>query len=370
MQKSVRTQFLKHPPRVLKNRLSPCGLVVENSCYVIHNKVFLVLNRGGLLGAPPLVLEWGRDRCLKVFPPAYPFLPGSAMLKGVLKRSRLSMKRVYLVPNIVTAFGLACGLFVIFKVNMLRPGAGDYEVVHASALLLLIAAIADFIDGALARAINAETEFGFVFDTLADAISFGVAPSVLLLKTLSLEQGTAVSFFAATGAMVYALCGVLRLVRFNVKATEAKGNVEMQIAQKKHFTGLPIPAAAAAAVSANLLFVSPWLQEWFPLSNTIRAIILSSIMVVLAYLMVCRLKFPSLKMLNSRIPSFHLAFLTVLIAVFILYGILYFFPLILAMASWFYIGLALVLSAIRLIAGKKSKTLEEFEPEPDDFENM
>ena len=105
------------------------------------------------------------------------------------------MKRVYLVPNIITAFSLACGLFVIFKINMLEPGSGDYEVVQTSAFLLLVAALADFVDGALARAIHAESEFGFVFDCLADAVSFGVAPSVLMLKTLSLEQGTFLSFF-------------------------------------------------------------------------------------------------------------------------------------------------------------------------------
>lgn len=56
-------------------------------------------------------------------------------------------------------------------------------------------------------------------------------------------------------------------------------------------------------------------------------------------------------------------------AVFILYGVLYFFAEILAFLAWSYIALALILSIIRLIAGKKSKTLEEFEPEPDDFEN-
>src|SRR3989344_7402038 len=134
------------------------------------------------------------------------------------------MKRVYLVPNIITAFGLACGLFVIFKINMVEPGSGDYEVVRTSAILLFVAALADFVDGALARAIHAESEFGFVFDTLADAVSFGVAPSVLMLKALSLEQGTLLSFLSATGAMIYSLCGILRLVRFNVKASEAKGN--------------------------------------------------------------------------------------------------------------------------------------------------
>lgn len=279
------------------------------------------------------------------------------------------MKRVYLVPNIITAFGLACGLFVIFKVNMLGPGGGDYEVVRTSAILLLVAALADVVDGALARAIRAESEFGFVFDSLADAISFGVAPAVLMLKTLSLEQGSFLSFFSATGAMVYSLCGVLRLVRFSVKTTEAKGNVELQAAQKKNFTGLPIPAAAAAAVSVNLFFLSPFMQRWIDLSNADRAIALSCVMIVLGYLMVCRLKFPSVKMLHFRIPSFHLAFLSVVVAVFILYGILYFFAEILAVFSWSYILLALVLSIIRLIAGKKSKTLEDFEPEPDDFDN-
>ena len=279
------------------------------------------------------------------------------------------MKRVYLVPNIITAFALACGLFVIFKINMIEPGTGDYEVVQTSTFLLLLAAFADFIDGALARAIHAESEFGVIFDSLADAISFGVAPSVLMLKALSLDQGTFLSFFSATGAMVFSLCGVLRLARFNVKAAEAKSNPEMHADLKRHFTGLPIPAAAAAAVSANLFFLSPWAQGWLEVCKPELSIILSCVMVVLGYLMVCRLKFPSLKMLHFRIPSFHLVLFTVLLAIFILYGVLYFFALVLAFVAWSYILLALTLSVIRLIAGKKSKTLEDFEPEPDDFEN-
>ena len=279
------------------------------------------------------------------------------------------MKRVYIFPNIVTAFSLACGLFVIFKINMLGPGSGGDEVVQTSVFLLLVAAFADFIDGALARAIHAESEFGFVFDSLADAVSFGVAPSVLMLKALSLEQGTLLSFLSATGAMIYSLCGILRLVRFNVKASEAKGNVELTAAQKKHFTGLPIPAAATAAISANLFLLSPIVRQWIDFSQTDLAIILTCVMVVIGYFMVCRLKFPSLKVLHFRVPSFQLVFLTVVLAVFILYGILYFFSIILAFIAWSYIGVALVLSLIRLIAGKKSKTLEDFDPEPDDLES-
>ncbi len=280
------------------------------------------------------------------------------------------MKRISLVPNLVTAFGLVCSLFVIFKVNMIEPGSGDYEMVFTAVLLLLVAAIADFVDGALARALHVESEFGFVFDTLADAVSFGVAPAVLLLKTLSLEQGTFLSFFAVTGCMVYSLSGVLRLVRFNVKTTEAKGNAELTAAQKRHFTGLPIPAAAAAAVSANLFFLSSLTRSYFELSNSTRALVLTSVMIVLGYLMVCRLKFPSLKVLHFKIPSFQMAFLTVVGAILFLYGILYFFALVLAGLSWAYIVVALILSLIRLIAGKKSKTLEEFEPDPDEFDEL
>lgn len=278
------------------------------------------------------------------------------------------MKKAAFFPNIITAFGLACGLFVIFKINTLEPGSGDYEVVQTSAFLLLVAALADFIDGALARAIRAESEFGFVFDSLSDAISFGVAPSVLMLKTLSLEQGTFLSFFSATGAMVFSLCGVLRLVRYSVTAKEAKADGEQNEDKKKHFTGLPIPASAMAAVSINLLFLSPFVRKWIDLSQADRSILLSCVMIFLGYLMVCRLKFPSLKMLHFRIPSFHLAFLMVVGAVFVIYGILYFFALILALVAWVYVVVALILSFIRLIAGKKSKTLEEFEPDSEDLE--
>jgi CDP-diacylglycerol--serine O-phosphatidyltransferase len=275
-------------------------------------------------------------------------------------------RQVYLIPNAITAFGLACGLFVIFKVNMVEPGSGSYHVLFTSLLLLLVAAFADLLDGAIARVIRAESEFGFVFDSLADAVSFGVAPSVLLLKSLSLEQGTGLSFFAVIGAMLYSICGILRLVRFNVKTTQAKGNLEEEAAQKKNFTGLPIPAAAICAVSTNLFFVSPFAKEWFNFADPTLAFILTCIWIVLGFLMVSRWKFPSLKTLHFRVRSFHLVLMTVILAIFVLYGILHFFPIMLFGLTWGYILLGVILSTIRLIAGKKSKTLEDFEPEEEE----
>lgn len=276
------------------------------------------------------------------------------------------MRQVNLLPNIITAFSLTCGLFVIFKTNMIEPGAGTYQILYSSSLLLLLAAFADLLDGAVARAIRAESEFGFMFDSLADAVSFGIAPSVLMLKSLSLEQGTGLSFFAIIGAMLFSICGVLRLVRFNVKATEARGNAEAQAANKKNFTGLPIPAAAMAAVGMNLFLASPLGVKWFPWYDDTKAMILTSSMMVLGYLMISRWKFPSAKALHFRVPSVQLVFGTVIIGIFILYGILYYFPVMLFTSCWGYIILSAVLASIRLIAGKKSRTLVDFEPEQEE----
>lgn len=276
------------------------------------------------------------------------------------------MKKVYFIPNIITALGLSCGLFVIFKVNMIEPGAGTYQVLFVSAILLLVAAFADLLDGAVARAMRAESEFGLIFDSLSDAICFGVAPSVLFLKSLSMTPGTAYSFFAAIGAMMYSLCGVLRLVRYNIKAAEAKLNPDLTLSFKKHFTGLPIPAAALSAVAMNLFFASSFFEEWFLVSHEQKGVILTILMFILGYLMVSRLKFPSSKMLHFKMPSFQLIFFTVLFAICFFYGVLYYFPLMLVGVTWLYIILALLLSFIRLLAGKKSKTLEDFEPDEED----
>ena len=259
------------------------------------------------------------------------------------------MKRVSLVPNIITAFGLACGLFVIFKVNMIEPGTGDYEVIFSSALILILAAFADFIDGAIARAFQVESEFGFMFDSLADTVSFGVAPAVLLLKSLSLEQGSFLSFFAATGAMVFSLCGVVRLVRFNVKAMVARKDLSEEKGPKvnKPFTGLPITAAAAASVSLTLFFVSPLVRSHWYIDFTCKAFFLAFVMILLGYLMVSKIAFPSLKALHYRIRSFPLAFFTVALAILALYGILHYFSVVLALLAWSYIFIALFFALYR-----------------------
>ena len=137
-------------------------------------------------------------------------------------------------------------------------------------------------------------------------------------------------------------------------------------AHKKNFTGLPIPAAATAAVSGNLILHSDEFQSLFAISEKLQAWLLIVMLVVLGYFMVSRWKFPSLKTLHIRAASFQIVILTVLTAALIFYGLISHFALVFFAFTWGYLLVAWTLSLIRLISGRKSKTLEDFEPDPDD----
>lgn len=273
--------------------------------------------------------------------------------------------RVPVLPNMITALGLTCGLFVIFKINMTPVGGVDLHVLMVCSAILLLAAIADLLDGAVARVLRAQSSFGSFFDSIADAITFGVAPSVIVLKTLSITPGTESSFLMTAAAMIYSVSGVLRLVRFNVIDSTLPEEALMT-GRIQHFRGLPIPAGAAAIVSLNLFLISNEIKSILDISEEAHAWILFFAMVIVGYFMISRWKFPSAKALNLKVASFKVVFYTVILAVIFFYGILNHFPVIFFALSWGYIVIAFILSIIRIIAGRRAKALEEFEPEPDD----
>ncbi len=277
------------------------------------------------------------------------------------------MRKIHLLPNMITAFSLCCGLFVIFKISLFDLGETPYQSIMAAAGILMVAAFADLLDGAIARAMRAESEFGGFFDSLADSISFGVAPAVVILKSLDLEPKSELTFLLITAAMVYATCGVLRLVRYSVTSIYHK---DEDSASKKTFTGLPIPAAAAAVISGALLLVSDDFKNIYPISDNARAWVVFFMLIVIGYFMISRWKFPSLRTLRIRVASFQSVFLSALSAVFIFYGIFHHFALVFAFVSWLYVVIAWTLSIVRLISGKKSQTLVDFEPDTDDFDDL
>lgn len=278
------------------------------------------------------------------------------------------MKRAALLPNLFTAFALACGLFAIFKMNMTEVGHVTVNNLIAVSGILILAAFADLLDGAIARAMKAESDFGGLFDSLADSINFGVAPSVIVLKTLSAAPGSMHSFFLTFAAMIYTICGVLRLIRFNVNKMQAQNNDELLAAAKKNFTGLPIPAACGACISANLFFAT--LSKEYPsfMTPELMTGLMFFVMTILGYLMISRFRFPSLKSLHIKVSSFKIVFFSTLAALLLFFGIIHNFPLFFFTIAWLYPVVSLILSLVRKIAGNKTKSLADFDPTPEEDE--
>ena len=138
------------------------------------------------------------------------------------------MRAKHLVPNVVTLANITCGFLAV-----VAAARGQFE---RSAWFIFAGALCDMADGRLARLLDASSKFGMELDSLSDAISFGIAPAVLIYLAV-LEPLGAVG---AAIAVAYVLCGVLRLARFNLD-TGALGSVTFQ--------GCPIPIAAGYILS-------------------------------------------------------------------------------------------------------------------------
>ncbi|MEG0036857.1 MAG: phosphatidylcholine/phosphatidylserine synthase [Victivallaceae bacterium] len=253
-------------------------------------------------------------------------------------KSRLHIKtrgkRVYLAPNVITAFALCCGLFIIFKSMLKEPNRDLCHVLRGLSILLLIAMVADFADGAVARIMKAESAFGGQFDSLSDSITFGVAPSLITIKSLSdFQFARPFNSLLLISAMIYSLCGVLRLVRYNIRSLKCDAGDSSE--KSGYFTGLPIPAAGSAVVSATLLLSSNYGEY---LSPKIKLFSLCSILIVIGGLMVSRWKFPNLKNLHFKIRSFSFVLILGIIAGIFFLGIIDYFIEMFFLVSWSYIG--------------------------------
>lgn len=198
------------------------------------------------------------------------------------------LPKIHFWPNFMTAGNLFCGFFAIMHL-LSKPPAGSHENYYIAIVLILGACVFDMFDGLVARAIGEDSPFGREFDSLADIVSFGVAPA-LLVHHVVLDDfdndkfGWFIAFF-------YLLCGAMRLARFNcVAATGVKS-------KSSDFTGCPIPAAAGVISSITLL-----LLEFNENSREIGRwkYILPPLMILLSWLMFSKIKYPSLKGLNWK----------------------------------------------------------------------
>jgi CDP-diacylglycerol--serine O-phosphatidyltransferase len=188
-----------------------------------------------------------------------------------------------------TVGNIFCGYFAI-----LSTMHGNYD---QAAQAIGIAIILDMLDGRIARLTNSATSFGLQLDSLADVISFGIAPSVLALVW---GMGSVDNRLAWTAAFTFTICGAMRLARFNVQAGHFK-----------HFVGLPIPAGGGA-IAAIVHFFGP------PLKNPVGANLMIAAVFLLAFLMVSTIRYSSLKYLTLGKKS-HLTILVIALLVALIY---------------------------------------------------
>lgn len=237
--------------------------------------------------------------------------PGSSLLEGRPRRRRRRRRErrsgLYLLPHLFTTANLFFGFFAIVHAQI-----GRYD---RAALGIVLAIVCDILDGRAARLARSTSRFGGEYDSLADAISFGVAPALLALHAGNLlvlgRTGWAMAFIFTVGA-------VLRLARFNVSPSRWAGR----------FEGLPSPAAAGVVASTQW-FVS-FLREQGVAVSVPEGAVAGSV-AVLGLLMVSAIPYRSFKEVDVR-HSFRTLVLVVLAGVVMiqeprvslfLFGILY-----------------------------------------------
>ncbi len=166
--------------------------------------------------------------------------------------------RVELLPSVITSVNLLAGMAALIYTLQ-----GNY---HLGAAMVLVAAVLDGLDGRVARKMGTSSEFGKQLDSLADLVSFGVAPAILVFAWQLADLGTP----GIIAAMAFVLCGALRLARFNV----------LNISD--YFVGIPI--TIAGSLVALLVF-------W---PSSLPGVVSAFIVGLLAVMMVSRLKFPKI----------------------------------------------------------------------------
>lgn len=208
--------------------------------------------------------------------------------------------KIYFLPNLMTACNLACGFFavlMIFKgLNEVQKMSGElpltakeyYEVSHRyyeyAILLIFGSCLFDLLDGRLARLGGQESPFGQQFDSLADIISFGMAPALLLSRAVLFPLPKNIGWAIA---LIYLVCGAMRLARFNCLAALPK-----KPGASSDFRGLPIPMAAGFIASLTFLLIDLYKNDH---EIGMWKYILAGAMLGLSLLMISDVRYPSFK---------------------------------------------------------------------------
>jgi CDP-diacylglycerol---serine O-phosphatidyltransferase len=211
-----------------------------------------------------------------------------------------SRLKIYFLPNLLTAGNLFCGFVALTKIvdaNLVPDALGrvDWLPIKLALAFILLACIFDLFDGRVARMGGVESPFGREFDSLADLVSFGVAPAFLVQRVVLADvfpdEYRRISWFIAS---IYLLCGAFRLARFNcISAMNLPGG-------GKDFLGFPIPSAAGLVASLTLLIIH-FNEKEKSLGNW--NYLIAFVLVFLSAMMVSTVRYPSFKSLGLRSRS-------------------------------------------------------------------
>ncbi len=217
------------------------------------------------------------------------------MEKQLSEKSKTKFKKgIFIVPSLLTIFNVFCGFYAIVAAINGR----FYEAAWA----IIVAGFFDILDGRVARLMNSSSEFGVQLDSLADLISFGLAPSILIYMW-ELKPFERLGWMAA---FLFVLCSVLRLARFNTQAKFIKSN---------YFIGLPTPAAAGFIATTVIVT-----RDIFSIEKLHPLVIVGGVY-VLAFLMISTIKYRNFKNLNLRDKKPFRIFLFSVLTIYIIAAI-------------------------------------------------
>ena len=242
----------------------------------------------------------------------------------------------YTIPNSFTALSLLLGIASIVTVQL-----GGREHLELAAWMIVWCGLLDTMDGVAARILKATSSFGAEFDSMADLVSFGVAPAILVLnagmQVAGVDPGTDQFLLLAMAAGVFALAGAMRLARFNLPTSKP---------ERGWFAGVPITAAGGGLCSSLVLVLLHHEQvaQVMPLK-----LYLPVLLFVLAILMISRIRFPKAVLRENKFIN---TFQIVNIALIFYCGIT---------RSWpeYLFGIGIFLLVAGIIAGRISKPVTE-----------
>ncbi len=231
-------------------------------------------------------------------------------------------KALFILPNAFTVASIFCGFLAImlaargnipaavveiapsenFFVRLLQSRGA--EAFDRAGIALIFAAFFDAFDGRIARLTRTQSDFGVQMDSLADVISFGVAPAVLVYNWALWPLGLS----GIIASFAFCACGTIRLARFNVLAARGVGS-------SKYFVGLPIPGASSMLIAVVMT------QSWGIGSSVEQTTSVLALVIILSYLMVSRIRFRTFKDFRPRMKTLPIV---VVIVVAVVVGFLVF----------------------------------------------